>query len=168
MPAIVVALAGRLRVQSVRGERWIGASEFFRGALITALEPDEILAAVELPVATPGSDFCFLEVARRRGDFAIAGVACMIQVDDRARCVSARISLCNAADRLFFAARSSALLIGHAIGATEMKEAAVLVQKEIDPAGSIHGSKEFQRHIAGVLTKRALATAYERAHHGLR
>jgi CO/xanthine dehydrogenase FAD-binding subunit len=99
MPAIVVALAGRLRVQSVKGERWIGASDFFRGALSTALEPDEILAAVELPVATARSGFCFLEVARRRGDFAIAGVACMIEVDDRARCVSARISLCNAADR---------------------------------------------------------------------
>ena len=168
MPAIVVALAGRLRVRSVKGERWIGASDFFRGALSTALEPDEILAAVELPVATPRSGFCFLEVARRRGDFAIAGVACMIQVDDHARCVSARISLCNAADRPIFAAQSSALLIGNAIGAAEIKEVAALVQKEIDPAGSIHASKEFQRHIAGVLTERALATAYERAHHGSR
>jgi CO/xanthine dehydrogenase FAD-binding subunit len=64
--------------------------------------------------------------------------------------------------------QSSELLIGHAIGSAELKEVAGLVQKEIDPAGSIHASKEFQRHIAGVLTERALAIAYERAHHGLR
>ena len=58
--------------------------------------------------------------------------------------------------------------MGHAIGQTEIKEAAVLVQKEIDPAGSIHASKEFQRHIAGVLTERALGTAYKRASYDLR
>jgi CO/xanthine dehydrogenase FAD-binding subunit len=168
MPAIVVALAGRLRVQSVKGERWIAASDFFRGALSTALAPDEMLAAIELPIAKPRSGFCFLEMARRRGDFAIAGVACMIEIDYRARCVGARIGLCNAADRPILAAQTCALLIGHTIGASEIKEVAALVQNEIDPAGSIHASKEFQRHIAGVLTARALETAYERAHHGLR
>ena len=167
MPAIVLTLGGRLRARSVKGERWIAASDFFTGALSTALAQDEMLVAVELPIAKPLTGFCFLEVARRRGDFAIAGVACMLELDDRGRCVGARIGLCNAADRPILAAKACASLTGQKIGSSEIKQAAALVQTEIDPAGSIHASKEYQRHVAAVLVARGLAMANERAHHGL-
>ena len=163
MPAIVLALAGKLRAQSVRGERWIAASDFFVGALSTALEPDEMLTEVELPVAPLRSGACFMEVSRRRGDFAIIGVACTLRLDEQGRCAEARIGLCNAGDGPVFATDASEFLVGRKIGATEIEEAAELVQNAIDPGGSIHASKEFQRHIAGVLTARALATANERA-----
>jgi CO/xanthine dehydrogenase FAD-binding subunit len=163
MPAIVLALAGRLRAQSVRGERWIAAADFFVGALSTALEPDEMLMEVELPAAPSRSGACFMEVSRRRGDFAIIGVACTVQVDQQGRCSAARIGLCNAADMPVFAAAASASLVGRQIGKNDINEAADLVQRAIDPGGSIHASKEFQRHLAGVLTARALATAHARA-----
>jgi carbon-monoxide dehydrogenase medium subunit len=163
MPAIVVALAGRLRAQSMKGERWIAASDFFVGALSTALKPDEMLTEVELPVAPLRSGACFMEVSRRRGDFAIIGVACTLRLDEQGRCAEARIGLCNAGDGPVFATDASEFLVGRKIGATEIEEAAELVQNAIDPGGSIHASKEFQRHIAGVLTARALATANERA-----
>ena len=78
MPAIVLALGGRLRAQSVRGERWIEAGDFFVGALTTALAPDEMLVEVELPRLPPRTGTCFLEVARRRGDFALMGVAAVV------------------------------------------------------------------------------------------
>jgi CO/xanthine dehydrogenase FAD-binding subunit len=165
MPAIVVALDGKLRAQSVRGERWVDASDFFVGALTTALALDEMLMEVELPVASPRSGACFMEMARRRGDFAIIGVACTIGVDEDGNCRAARIALCNAGDGPVFAAAASASLVGRPIGAPEIKEAAALVQNAIDPGGSIHASKEFQRHLAGVLTARALAKANERARH---
>jgi CO/xanthine dehydrogenase FAD-binding subunit len=163
MPAIVVALAGRLRALSAKGERWIAAPDFFVGALSTALEPDEMLMEIELPVAPPHSGACFMEVSRRRGDFAIIGVACTVRLDDDGRCVEARIGLCNAGDGPVFAADASESLAGRQIGTPEIKEAAERVQNSIDPGGSIHASKDFQRHIAGVLTGRALATANERA-----
>ncbi|MGA2818655.1 MAG: xanthine dehydrogenase family protein subunit M [Xanthobacteraceae bacterium] len=163
MPAIVVTLAGRLRAQSMKGERWIAAADFFVGALSTALEPDEMLTEVELPVAPLRSGACFMEVSRRRGDFAIIGVACTLRLDEQGRCAEARIGLCNAGDGPVFATDASEFLVGRKIGATEIEEAAELVQNAIDPGGSIHASKEFQRHIAGVLTARALATANERA-----
>jgi carbon-monoxide dehydrogenase medium subunit len=163
MPAIVLALAGRLRAQSVRGERWIDAPDFFVGALTTALEPDEMLTEVELPVAPPRSGACFMELSRRRGDFAIIGVACTVQVDEDGRCSAARIGLCNAGDGPVFAAEASESLVGGTIGAPQIEAAAELIQGAIDPGGSIHASKEFQRHVAGVLTKRALATANQRA-----
>jgi carbon-monoxide dehydrogenase medium subunit len=166
MPAIVLTLAGRLHAQSVRGERWIEAADFFAGALSTALEPDEMLTEIELPVAQPGSGSCFIEVARRRGDFAIIGVACTLEFDDDGNCTVARIGLCNAGDGPFFAVDASDSLVGRVIGKAEIDEAAALVQNSIDPGGNIHASKDFQRHIAGVLTARALTTANERARHG--
>lgn len=165
MPAIVVALGGRLRARSVRGERWIAASDFFVGALSTALEPDEMLMEVELPVAPPRSGSAFMEVSRRRGDFALIGVACTVRLDEAGRCEEARIGLCNAGDGPVLAAEASASLVGRPIGAPEIEAAAALVQSEIDPGGSIHASKEFQRHLAGVLTARALAAANKRARH---
>jgi CO/xanthine dehydrogenase FAD-binding subunit len=163
MPAIVVALGGRLRAQSAKGERWIDAADFFIGALTTALEPDEMLTEVELPAAPSRSGSCFMEVARRRGDFALIGVACTVRLDDNRSCAEARIALCNAGDGPVFAAQASQSLAGRAIGTAEIAAAAKLVQEEIDPGGSIHASKEFQRHLAGVVTTRALAKANERA-----
>ena len=76
-------------------------------AVSTALEPDEMLMEVELPVAQPRSGACFMEVSRRRGDFAIIGVACTVRVDEEARCSAARIGLCNAGDMPIFAAEAS-------------------------------------------------------------
>lgn len=163
MPAIVLALAGRLRAQSVKGERWIAAADFFVGALATALEPEEMLTEVELPAAPPRSGACFLEVSRRRGDFAIIGVAGAVRLNEDGRCAEARIALCNAGDGPVLAAEAGESLAGRPLGAAEIAEAAALVQRAIDPGGNIHASKEFQRHIAGVLTARALTTASQRA-----
>lgn len=163
LPAIVLALAARLRVKSLRGERWIDASEFFTGALTTALDPDEMLIEIELPAAKPRCGQCFMEVARRRGDFALMGVACTVELDDDERCKEARISLCSAGDTPIFAADASNALLGEHVGVAQIDAAAESVQRAIEPAGNVHASKEFQRHLAGVLTKRALVRASERA-----
>ena len=107
-----------------------------------------------------------MEMARRRGDFAIIGVACTLELDEDGRCGEARIALCNAGDTPVFAAQASEHLAGRRISAPEIAAAAELVRRSIDPAGNIHASKEFQRHLAGVLTRRALAAANERARRG--
>jgi CO/xanthine dehydrogenase FAD-binding subunit len=166
MPAIVLTLAGNLRARSKRGERWIAAADFFVGALSTALAPDEMLTEVVLPVAPPRSGACFMEVARRRGDFALIGVACTVKLDDDGKCLEARIGLCNAGDVPILAADAGNSLVGRRIGTREIDAAADLVQRAIDPGGNIHASSEFQRHLAGVLTRRALAQANERAQRG--
>jgi aerobic carbon-monoxide dehydrogenase medium subunit len=164
MPAIVLALEGRLRAQSKqRGKRWIAAADFFTGALTTALASDEMLTDIELPVAVPRSGACFMEVARRRGDFALIGVACTVQLDEGRQCAEAKIALCNAGEVPILAAEAGRSLAGRPVGVKEIDVAAELVQKTIDPGGSIHASKEFQRHLAGVLTRRALTEANRRA-----
>jgi CO/xanthine dehydrogenase FAD-binding subunit len=150
MPAVVLTLGGSFNLRSIEGERWIDAADFFVGALTTVIEPNELLVAVRLPAAKAHSGSCFLETSRRRGDFAM---------------VEARVGLCNAADVPIFATEASESLVGTTIGPTEIMQAVSLVQKAIDPSGSIHASKAFQRHLASVLTSRALATATERARH---
>jgi aerobic carbon-monoxide dehydrogenase medium subunit len=114
-------------------------------------------------VAPARSGACFMEVSRRRGDFAIIGVACTVRLDEEGRCIEARIGLCNAGDVPVFAAAAAQSLVGRQIGDKEIGEAADLMQSAIDPGGSIHASKEFQRHIAGVLTRRTLTAANRRA-----
>jgi carbon-monoxide dehydrogenase medium subunit len=150
-PAVVLALGGRLRAQSARGERWIGAGEFFRGVFTTALEPDEMLVEVELPALPPRTGTCFLEVARRRGDYAIVGVAAVVTLDASGKLVDARVALCNAG------ATPALVSVDDLDGAPEQ------VRRAIDPPSNVHATAAFRRHLAGVVTRRALATALERA-----
>jgi CO/xanthine dehydrogenase FAD-binding subunit len=139
------------------------ASDFFEGALTTALRSDEMLMEVELRVAEPRSGSCFLEVSRRRGDFALLGVACIVQLGEDRECVEARIGLCNAGETPILADQAGKSLAGRIIDTAQIDAAADLVQKAIDPGGNVHASKEFQRHLAGVLTRQALIKANERA-----
>jgi aerobic carbon-monoxide dehydrogenase medium subunit len=163
MPAIVLTLDAKIRARSLNGERWIAAKDFFTSALTTILESDEMLMEVELPAAPARCGSAFIEVARRRGDFALIGVACTVTLDEDGRCREARIGLCNAGDTPILAETAGQSLAEHKIGAAEIDQAAELVQDAIDPGGNVHASKEFQRHLASVLTRRALTTANERA-----
>src|SRR5438445_13440084 len=70
LPAIAVAMEARMRIKSSAGERQVTASEFFVGLLTTDIQPDEMLVEIVFPAPTPRSGACFMEVARRRGDFA--------------------------------------------------------------------------------------------------
>ena len=165
MPAIVLALGGRLRAQSVRSERWIEAEDFFIGALTTALEPDEMLVEIELPVMPPRTGVAFLEMARRRGDFALMGVAALVGFDADDTCRTARLAYCGAGDRPLLSREAAQSLIGSRVASSDIAQAAALAQTAVDPHDNIHASVGYQRHLAGVLTRRALATATERARH---
>jgi CO/xanthine dehydrogenase FAD-binding subunit len=166
LPAIVVALGGRLHAQSIRGERWIEARDFFLAPLTTALQPDEMLVEVQLPARAKRSGSCFMEVARRRGDFALMGAAVVLTIGVFGRCNDVRIVFCGAGNTPTDVSDAASGLIGHSIDAEAIDHVAASVQKSIDPPGNIHASKAFQRHLGGVLAKRALGVAAERARHG--
>jgi CO/xanthine dehydrogenase FAD-binding subunit len=166
LPAIVVALGGRLRAQSIRGERWVEARDFFLAPLTTALQADEMLVEVQLPARAKRSGSCFMEVARRRGDFALMGAAVVLTLGVFGRCNDVRIVLCGAGDTPTDVSNAASGLIGHSIDAEGIDHVAASVQKSIDPHGNVHASKAFQRHLAGVLVKRSLGVAAERAQHG--
>jgi carbon-monoxide dehydrogenase medium subunit len=166
LPAIVVALQGRLRARSTTGERWIAAGDFFLGPLTTRLAADEMLTEIELPARPPRSGFCFMEVARRRGDFAMAGVAIALTLDEQGCCATARGALCGTGDTPIDVSGALAPLCGAANENGAIEDSVASVREMIDPSGNVHASAEYQRHLAGVLIERGLRAALERARHG--
>lgn len=163
MPAVMLALNARLRAQSARGERWIAAKDFFVGALTTALASDEMLAEIELPDLPPRSGTCFVEVARRKGDYAIMGVAAVLSLDPRGVCVDARLAYCSAGETPILAAKAGKMLVGSGASDADIDEVGATARREVQPLGSVHASVDYQRHLAQVLTGRALRAARQRA-----
>jgi carbon-monoxide dehydrogenase medium subunit len=166
LPAIAVALRARFRVAAARQERWIEASEFFIGALATDLQADEMLIEVELPLPKPRTGACFMEIARRRGDFAIVGVAAMVTLGERDKCTEVRLAFCGVGETPVDASSVADILIGHALTEQASYDVAASAQAMIEPDGSVQATADYQRHVAGVLTERALQTAYMRAQDG--
>jgi CO/xanthine dehydrogenase FAD-binding subunit len=164
LPAIAVALAARLRIQAARGERWCEAQSFFVGGLTTDLRPDEMLVEVELPPPRPRTGSCFMEIARRRGDFAIVGAAAVATLQERDQCVALRLTLCGVGETPIDASTAAGSLIGHAPTEETIRDVAASVRMMIDPPGNVHATADYQRHVAGVLAERVVQTACRRAH----
>jgi CO/xanthine dehydrogenase FAD-binding subunit len=167
LPALAVAMQARMRIKSSTGEREVPASDFFQGLLTTDIGSDEMLVEITYPVAKPRSGVCFQEVARRRGDFALAGVAAMVTLDQSRRCSEARLALCGVGETPVEASAAVAGLVGTKCTDEEIEGAAAEVQAMIEPAGNVHATPDYQRHIAGVLIRRTLAIALQRAAHEL-
>lgn len=161
LPAVLLALDARVRARSLRGERWIALADFHRGIYETALDDSELVTEVAIPQPPADARSCFLETARRRGDFAMMGVAVVLVSDGDRRCLSARIALCNAGPVPVLAKAGSSALVGEILSTQTIDAAARAVAAEIDPPGSLQASPEFQRHLAYVLTRRALGNAAE-------
>jgi CO/xanthine dehydrogenase FAD-binding subunit len=166
LPAVLVALRARFRLQKAGGERWVEAGDFFQGLFATALEPEEMLVEVALPGPHPagGIGWSFSEISRRHGDYAQAGLAAWVALDEAGRCREARLVYLSVGDAPVEASRASAMLAGEALTPERMAAAAeVASREEMDPGGDIHASAAFKRHLARVLTVRGLAKAAARA-----
>src|SRR5881409_135603 len=96
--AVMVALGATFELHSPRGRRSVAAEEFYTGLFTTALAPDELLVEIAIPRAGPRRGSAFAEVARRHGDYALAGVAAVVALDDAGRCREARIALLSVGD----------------------------------------------------------------------
>lgn len=163
LPALAVALQATMKIKASTRERTVAAADFFQGLLTTDLGPDEMLVGIQLPATKPRTGTCFLEVARRRGDFALAGVAASLTIEEGGTCTHVRIALCGVGETPVDASTAAAGLIGSRVTEQQMEDVADSVQRMIEPSGNVHASPDYQRHVAGVLTRRALATAYDRA-----
>jgi carbon-monoxide dehydrogenase medium subunit len=130
----------------------------------TALTPDEILVEIELPFMPSHTGWSFMEVAPRAGDYALMGVAALVTLDETGKCSGAKLVYLNAGEGPLEAKEAAKMLVGEAIQDTLIESAAALAsQQEINPFGNVHTSPEFQRHLAKVLTERALKKALQRA-----
>jgi CO/xanthine dehydrogenase FAD-binding subunit len=163
LPAVAVAMGARLRLKSAGKEREVAASDFFVGLLSTDIRPDEMLVEIRFPKRAARSGSCFMEVARRKGDFAIAGVAAIVTLDGEGRCSHVRLALCGVGETPVDGSDAANCLIG-LIGSDDgLREAGASLERAITPSGNVHASAEYQRHVAAGLARRALAMAYRRA-----
>ncbi len=164
LATISVALNGRFRLRSQKGERWIPANEFFIGTFTSVLEPEELLIEINLPGLPERSGWSLMEVARRHNDFALMGVAAVVELDKNGNCEEARIVFLSAGDRPMEALQAAELLKGQRPTAEVIQAAAdKAASADIDPGSDIHATAEFRRHLANVLSRRALQEAFERA-----
>lgn len=162
--SVSVALNGRFRLRTQSAERWVSADEFFIGLFTTVMEPDELLVEITLPSMPARSGWSLMEVARRRHDFALLGVAAVVSIDERGLCQHARMVLLSAGDRPMIAHQAAELLKGQAPAPETIRAAAELAaSRDIDPGSDIHATAEFRRHLANVLARRALEQAFKRA-----
>ncbi len=161
---VTTALEAQFKIQNQKGERLVPASDFFVGLLVTSLEPDDLLVEIQIPPLLPRSGWALKEVARRPHDFALMGVAAVLTLDKKERCTEARLVYLSAGDGPISAPEAAKLLIGNEISSDLITAAAEkAAADEIDPGSDIHATADFRRHLANVLTRRALEEAVQRA-----
>jgi carbon-monoxide dehydrogenase medium subunit len=160
MPACVLALGATLVVESRRGRRTIGADDFFHGLYETALKPDELLVEVLIPEQRRNHVSVFMELSRRHGDFAIAGLACYARIDrDAVR--DARLVYFGNEAKPTLARRAMAAI--HEKPWAEVVEAAcTALSADLDPIANTFGSSAVKLHLQRVITRRTLDRALER------
>jgi aerobic carbon-monoxide dehydrogenase medium subunit len=160
-PAVLTALAGEVVVRGPKGERTLAPAALFETYLTTTLAPDEILTEVRLPAMAEGAGWAFEEFARRHGDFAIVGVAAAVwQSQGR---VTARLATAGASATPRRLRASEEILERDGLGDGAIETAARRASELVEPDSDIHATADYRRHLAGVLTERALKRARERA-----
>jgi carbon-monoxide dehydrogenase medium subunit len=152
LPACMVALNAAIVVSGQSGERRIAAEDFFTGIYETALSPQELLTAVEVPVARQNSVHFFREFARRHGDYAIAGLAAQAIVEGDGF-ADLRLVFFAVGDRPVLA-RAAAILVNVAVTPAVLSEASQALGEELDPQGDQQASPSMRRHLAKVLLAR--------------
>jgi carbon-monoxide dehydrogenase medium subunit len=165
-PTLAVVLEAELELAGPRGARTVPAGEFFVSYFTTALEPDEVLTGIRVPIPNGRTGSAFLELSRRHGDFALAGVGALVGLDEDGTAADVRLGLTGVGSRPVRPEAAEAVLRGRVPDAEALAEAAAAVAGEIEPTGDIHASAEYRRQLAVVLTRRALAAAVARAEGG--
>jgi len=164
LPTVMLTLDAEFVVRNTTSVRTIGASDFFQGFFQTALEPGELLTELRLPGLPARSGSAFVEFARREGDYALAGVATVITLGEDGTIADARLGLCSVGPAPVRPQAAESLLRGQHPGPEAWTAAAATVIAALnDPPSDIHGSADYRRHLAGILTVRALTLAAERA-----
>jgi carbon-monoxide dehydrogenase medium subunit len=157
LPSVMAVLDATFTVASARGTRTIPVADFFEFHLTTALEPDEMLLRVRVNLPGPDTYSAFQEFATRRGDFALAGVAVLCQLDDAGVVRACRIAAAGVAPTPHRLSEVEDMLLGRRLANDVLREAENLARDGVDPTGDIHASAAYRQRLTGVLVRRALA-----------
>jgi carbon-monoxide dehydrogenase medium subunit len=161
MPGIAQTCDAEISVMGKAGARTIKAADFFKGALTTALEPEEIITEVHLPAWPAARRYGFQEFARRRGDFAMAGIALYYNIDG-GKATNAHIGVFGVGDCQRRLPRAEAALNGKAVDEALAVKVGEAAAAEVEPQDDIHASSAYRRALTGTLAERALKAAMAR------
>jgi CO/xanthine dehydrogenase FAD-binding subunit len=164
LPALALALDAKFAIAGRGSDRIISAQEFFLDFLTTALAPDEILRQIVFPIIGPSFGYALEEIARRHGDFAIAGVVVIVDLDDAGKIAEARVALFGLAPTPVRARQAERALVGREPDDSAMLDAAALLEEVLEPPGDIRASSDYRKHAAAVLLSRALKRAVQVCH----
>jgi aerobic carbon-monoxide dehydrogenase medium subunit len=155
---VAVTLGARILVRSRAGARTVAAADFFRTAFTTALQPDELITEVQLPLLGAGWRCGFMEFSRRKGDFALAMALAALRLEGD-RIVEARVGVGGAEHRPRRIEAAEQILVGATVRPDLLVAAGAAVAGAVEPVEDIHASATYRRDLARVMTRRALEAA---------
>ncbi len=167
LPCVLLALGATIQTMGPSGGRRIPVASFFETYFTTALEPTEVIVAVELPAPSDRRGSAFVELTRRAGDFATVEVAAVLSLDlDGEVCRDIRLCAGAISERPVDLSEAARELIGQRIDADRLDAAASAAAGSAEPRGDERGSSAYRKEMVRVLSKRALRHAWERGRGG--
>jgi aerobic carbon-monoxide dehydrogenase medium subunit len=161
-PAVVLALDGVLLLRNRMRARRVPAADFFHGLFSTALDPDELLVEIELPVAGKAEGFAFDEVSRRRGDFAIVGIAASVAVRG-GKIVKAALAACGVGTVPLRLRTAEQVLLGAEPAGPLFRKAAAAAASSVEPQSDLHADADYRRRLVATLVESVATRAAQRA-----
>jgi carbon-monoxide dehydrogenase medium subunit len=162
MPAVLMCLNASYRLVAHSGVRTVRARDFYLGTYATALQPGEILSAIEIPLPVAGHGYAYEKLKRKIGDYATAAAAVVLTVRG-GKVATSSIALTNLADKPLLAEDAAAAVVGTALDSKALNAAANAARAIMAPASDTRGPAEYRTYVGGVIGARALKRAFERA-----
>jgi aerobic carbon-monoxide dehydrogenase medium subunit len=163
LPALFLCCDGALAIRGPAGERIVPAGALFQGPLTTSIGAEALAVEARFPLPDDRTGWGFAEVARRHGDFALAGAVALLRRDAGGRADHVRLALFGVGGTPVRGAAAEAELLGREPTAARRREAARAAAAALDPPADIHATSDYRRRAASVLAERALAAALARA-----
>lgn len=162
-PAVMIALRASVEITGKGGSRTVPIDEFFFGFYMTAVQENEILTAIHIPSLPAGSGSAYHKLERKVGDYATAGAAVVLTIDGSGTVNYAGIGLTNVNPTPLRAARSEEALLGKKLTDETIAQAAQFASEDCSPSADLRGDEEYKRAMVGVLVKRMIHKAAQRA-----
>jgi carbon-monoxide dehydrogenase medium subunit len=166
LPAVMTCLGADFILRSESGERVVSADDFYLGYMATMVEPNEILTEIRLPPWRGRRTWAIDEVSRRKGDFAMVGIALAMELNDDSTCKEARITMFGVSGRPVRVEKAEQRMVGARLDDDAFEEVAAIVSDELEPDSDIHASAQYRKEVGGVLARRALVQGRARLTEG--
>jgi aerobic carbon-monoxide dehydrogenase medium subunit len=162
LPALAVVLGCEFSLARKGGVRVVPAADFFLGYMATAIEPGELLTEIRFPSWRPGTAWAIDEIARRKGDFALVGVALRAELDDDTNVQDVAIVMFGVGGKPQRIESAEAMLKQRRVDQGVLRALGQAVAKELEPDSDIHASAEYRKEVGGVLARRVMESALAR------